>query len=209
MSNLEECNTIPEVIELYESVDGDDDFNNEVVYRIAEIVAEDDDDMDNSLEYRNLMIGATDYCDNLVVEIQEAIQALDEAYDAEEWDQMSWDAFSDWESDQAMSDAASEVDDVNRLLGEFKGFLVDIGENVAGLYGSDFDFGFGDMLTESFFGDFWGSEMNMDKIMQGRSQMTALLSQIDQLEVQFTENLDETEEKIQERVDEEWQNHAA
>lgn len=209
MSTLEDCITIPEVIELYESVDGDDEFNTDVVYRIAEIVAEEDDDMDNSLEYRNLMINATDYCDNLVVEIQEAIEALDDAHDAEEWDQISWDEFADWESDQAMSDAAAEVDDVNRLLGEFKGFLHDIGENVVGLYGSDFDFGFGDMMNEAFFGDFWGAEMNMDKIRQGRSQMTLLLAQIDQLDVQFTENLDETEEKIQERVDEEWQNHAA
>lgn len=150
MPNLEECLSVPEVIELFETIDGDEEFNTEVVYRIAELVAEDDDDLDDKLEYRNLMIGATDYCDNMIVEIQEAIEALDEAHDAEEWDQITCDSFADWESDQAMSDAASEVDDVNRLLTEFKGYLHDIGESVAGLYGSDFDFGFGDMMNEAF-----------------------------------------------------------
>lgn len=208
MPNLEECLSVPEVIELFETIDGDEEFNTEVVYRIAELVAEDDDDLDDKLEYRNLMIGATDYCDNMIVEIQEAIEALDEAHDAEEWDQITCDSFADWESDQAMSDAASEVDDVNRLLTEFKGYLHDIGESVAGLYGSDFDFGFGDMMNEAFFGDFWGAEMNMDKIVQARGQMHLLLEQMDQLEVKFTENLDETEEQIQERVDEEWQKYA-
>lgn len=50
--------------------------------------------------------------------------------------------------------------------------------------------------------------MNMDKIVQARGQMHLLLEQMDQLEVKFTENLDETEEQIQERVDEEWQKYA-
>ena len=209
MSNLENCTTIPEVIEIYESVDGDDEFNTEVVYRIAEIIAEEDDDINDSLEYRNIMIGATDYCDSLVVEIQEAIEALDEAYNAEEWDQMTYDAFADWESDEAMADAAEEVKDVNVLLAEFKGYMHDMGESVAGLYGSDFDFGFSDSLNEAFFGDFWGSEMNMDKIVQARGQMLLLLENIGGLDVTFTENLENTEDEIQERVDEEWQKFSA
>ena len=50
---------------------------------------------------------------------------------------------------------------------------------------------------------------DMDKILNGRAQMLSLLDQIDRYDVKFTENLDETEEQIQERVDEEWQNHAA
>ena len=40
MLTLDECATVPEVIELYESVDGDEDFTADVVFRIAEIVAE-------------------------------------------------------------------------------------------------------------------------------------------------------------------------
>ena len=205
LATLETCSTIPEVIELYENTQGDDDFNTDVVFRIAELIAEDDDDLVHSLEYHGLMIEASNSCDVLIGEILEAIAALDDAYDAEEWDQITYDAFADMESDEAMADAAAEVDDVNVLLNEFKGFLHDIGENVTELYGSDFDFGFSDMMNEAFFGDFWGSEMNMDKIVQARGQMQQLLEKITKLEVRFTSNVDETETEIQERVDEEWQ----
>lgn len=202
---LEECTTVVEVLAFYEECDGDDEFETDVVYRIAEIAAEDDESLADSLEYRNLMIEAADYCDTLDTEITEALVALDDAYDAEEWDQFTDSAFADWESDAAMSDAAEEVDDVNQLLREFKGFLHDTGESVEGLYGSDFDFGFGDMMNEAFFGDFWGTEMNMDKIVQARGEMQLLLARINTINEQFLENLDDVEETVQSAVNEIWE----
>jgi len=206
---LEECVTVAEVITFYEENDGDDEFQSDVVYRIAEITAEDDENLAGTLEYRNLMIDASDYCDALTIEITEALVALDDAYDAEEWDQLTDSSFADWESDEAMSDAAEEVDDVNQLLREFKGFLHDTGETVEGLYGSDFDFGFGDMMNEAFFGDFWGTEMNMDKIVQARGEMRLLLERIGNIDEKFLDNLDTTEETIQSRVNEIWEEAAA
>lgn len=206
---LNDCETIAEVIDFYEHNDGDDEFQTDVVYRMAEIAAEEDEDLADSLEYRNLMIEASDYCDTLDTEITEALVALDDAYDAEEWDQFTDSAFADWESDEAMSDAAEEVDDVNQLLREFKGFLHDVGESVEGLHGSDFDFGFGDMMNEAFFGDFWGTEMNMDKIVQARGEMQLLLGRIDKINEQFLDNLDNIEETIQSRVNEIWEEAAA
>lgn len=208
-NSLDECTTLAEVIDFYDTHDGDEDFQTDTVYRMAEIAAEDDDNLNASLEYRNLMIDAVEYCEDLAVEITEALVALDDAYDAEEWDQMTSDCFSDWESDEAMSDAAAEVDDVNQLLREFKGFLNDIGESVSGLYGSDFDFGFGDMMNEAFFGDFWGTEMNIDKILQARSEMQVLLDRINHANDRFGDNLDETEETIQNHVNELWDELAA
>ena len=201
---LDSCMTVKEVIELYEDTDGDDEFNGDVVLRIAEIVSAGDEELSDSLEYRDLMIQASLYCDTLLVEITEALSALEEAYSAEEWDQMTDSLYADWESDEAMSDAAAEVDDVNVLLREFKGFLHDIGESVAGLYGSDFDFGWDSNMNEAFFGDFWGTEMNMDKISQAHAQMAHLMEKVTQLGIRFDNNMDEADRYIQQRVDEEW-----
>jgi hypothetical protein len=203
-NTLESCVTVPDVIALYESTDGDDDFNTEVVFRIADIAAETDEDLSNSLEYYDLMSGAVEYCDGLIVEIVEAQDSLQEAYSAEEWDQMTCNSYADWESDVAMADAAKEVDDVNVLLGEFKIYLSEIGENATGLYGSDFDFGFSDMLNESFFGDYWGTEMNMDKIGQAFNQMNSLYDKIVELNEVFSQNMATTEEEIQGHVDRVW-----
>jgi len=203
---LEECSTVAEVIELYENnTVEDEDFEHEVVLRAAEILAENNKELSNSLSYRTLMMNAIEYCQSLMNEIREAIEALDDAYDAEEWDQMTVDPLFDWESDEAMADAAAEIDDVNLLLNEFKGFLYDIGENVAGLYGSDFDFGWDAQMNEALFGDFWGTEMNLGKIQQARGQMMALFQRIAGLEERFLNNIDDIEDYIQETVDQGWQ----
>jgi len=208
-NTLDECATIEQVAEFYETNTGDEDFDTDVVYRMAEISAETDENLDNSLSYRNMMIGADEYCEQLIGEINEAIAALDEAYDAEQWDQLTDDIFTDWESDEAMSDAAAEIDDVNNLLHDFKGYLNDIGESVTGLYGSDFDFGFGDMMNESFFGDFWGTEMNMNKIQQSQDEMVLLLNRIINAQEKFVDNLDDIETEIQDHVNGVWDDIAA
>ena len=205
---LEDCSTVEEIIDLYENTpEGDENFESQVAFRVAEILAESDEKLANALDYYALMDDAVDYCVSLEREIREAMDALEEAYDAEEWDQMTDNVLFDWESDEAMADAAAEIDDVNLLLTEFKGFLHDIGESVAGLYGSDFDFGWDSQLNEAFFGDFWGTEMNMGKIQQAHGQMLHLLEKISELEERFILNIGETEMMVQEAVEEEWQKY--
>ncbi len=203
---LEECTTIPELIEFYNenSDDSDEEFDDDVVLQAAHIISQEDDEFASVNEYRDLMVEAFNRTEEVLNEIGEAIEALEIAEDVEEMDMMTENIFIDMESDEAMEDAQIEVQDVNDFLTEYKIFLKEIGESAVGLYGSDFEFTWGDMMNESFFGDFWGSSMNLDKIEQALQQMLNLNERINTLLEQFDDNYNETVEQIQARVNEEW-----
>lgn len=158
------------------------------------------------VEHRNLMAEALEFTEAVLTEVNEAIEALNEAEDAEEWDQWSSDGFSDMNSDFANQDAADEVADVTRILVDYRNFLHTIGENdAAHLEGADFDFDWGDMLNESFFGDFWGSEMMLDKINRAQNDMVDLHSKISQLYDSFGADYNQVSDLVNSRVDEEWE----
>lgn len=207
---LEDCTTFPELMEFYNenSENAPEDFDDEVVAHAAYIIGLEDSEFATVNEYRDLMVDAFNRTEEVLVEINEAIEALENAEDAEQADMLTEDIFIDMESDEAMEDAQLEVQDVNDFLVDYKAFLKSIGESATGLYGSDFEFTWGDMMNESFFGDFWGSSMNLDKIDQALQQMIDLHGRIDTLLEQFDDNYNETVEQIQERFDAEWEKHS-
>lgn len=203
---LEECTTILELIEFYDenNEEASEDFDDDIVMQAANIIGLNDKDFASTNEYRDLMADAFNRTEEILIEIDEAINALDVAEDMEEMDMMTENVFIDMESDEAMNDAQIEIQDVNNILGDYKNFLIAIGESATGLYGSDFDFGWDDMMNEAFFGDFWGGSMNLDKIEQARDHMIVLQTKVDSLLDRFDNNYNETVVQIQERVDLEW-----
>jgi len=170
----------------------------------ALIIANDDEEFATVCEYLSLMDEACLYSHEVLREVMEAIEALEEAVDAEEWDQWTDSAWADWASDDANQDAANEVADVNNILGGYREFLNGIGESAIGLVGSDYDFDFGDMMSESFFGDFWGSEMQIDRLDNARNQMLTLQETVSALSGRFEDEYSSTMEQVQERVSIEW-----
>ena len=171
------------------------------------IIAKDDADLTTMVEHRNLMSEALEFTESVLTEVNEAIEALNEAEDAEEWDQMTSSGFADWESDDANAEAADEVADVTRILVDYRNFLHSIGENDAAfLEGSDFDFDWGDMLSDDFFGDFWGSEMMLNKINDAQEDMVDLHNKISQLYNSFATDYDTVSDTVNSRVDKEWEN---
>jgi len=170
----------------------------------ALIIGNDDEEFAAVCDYLSLMDEACSYSEQVLQEINEAVDALEEAFEAEEWDQWTDSDWADMSSDWANQEAADEVNDVNNILIGYRQFLNDIGESAIGLYGSDYDFDFGDMMSESFFGDFWGSEMQLDRLDVARNQMINLRESISDLFGKFTDGYSSTMEQIQERVDAEW-----
>ena len=171
----------------------------------ALIIGNDDEEFATVCEYQSLMDEACSYSEEVLREIIEAIDALEEAVDAEEWDQWTDSAWADMSSDFANQEAADEVNDVNNILIGYREFLNGIGESAIGLVGSDFDFNFGDMMSESFFGDFWGSEMQIERLDHARNQMLDLREIISNLFGNFSDEYSSTMEQIQERIDAEWE----
>ena len=171
----------------------------------ALIIGNDDEEFATVCEYQSLMDEACSYSEEVLREIIEAIDALEEAVDAEEWDQWTDSAWADMSSDFANQEAANEVNDVNNILIGYREFLDNIGESAIGLYGSDYDFNFGDMMSESFFGDFWGSEMQIERLDHARNQMLNLRESVSDLFGKFSDEYSSTMEQIQERIDAEWE----
>lgn len=171
----------------------------------ALIIGNEDEEFSTVCGFLSLMDEACSYSDDVLREIIEAIDALEEAVDAEEWDQWTDNVWADMSSDWANQEAADEVNDVNNILIGYREFLDNIGESAVGLYGSDYDFDFGDMMTESFFGDFWGSEMQLDRLDHARDQMFSLRDNVTNLLGNFQDEYSVTMEQIQERVDTEWE----
>jgi len=200
-ANLEQVETIQTNLgETEETLTG------EVLDRAADIIADGDSEFANILDHRNLMNEACDFTEEVLREVQEAIDALNDAEEAEEWDQMTSSGFADMNSDIANEEAADEVADVTNILGEYRTFLHSIGENSAAqLEGADFDFDWGDMLSDDFFGDFWGSEMMLDKINDAQNDMIDLHDKISQLFESFVLDFNAVDVQINERVDEEWE----
>lgn len=212
--NREKAEDNVELIKSIESLNGlvenlttfQDTLGNDTNARAADLIAITDSDFAQSLEFQSMMIEAVEFTEQVLTEIDEALEALNNAENAEEWDQMTDSVFADMDSDDANAEAADEVNDVTVILVEYREFLGNIGENVAGLYGSDFDFDWGDMMNESFFGDFWGGSMMLDKIAQGQDQMLDLREKIYQLYESFGNDCDHVCEEIETRVNEEWDN---
>lgn len=171
----------------------------------ALIIGNDDEEFATVCEYQSLMDEACSYSEEVLREIIEAIDALKEAVDAEELDQWTDNDWLEMSSDFANQEAADEVADVNNILTGYREFLNDIGESAIGLYGSDYDFNFGDMMSESFFGDFWGSEMQIERLDHARNQMLDLRESISNLFGRFSDEYSSTTEQIQERIDAEWE----
>ncbi|KKN21830.1 hypothetical protein LCGC14_0921340 [marine sediment metagenome] len=171
----------------------------------ALIIGNDDEEFATVCEYQSLMDEACSYSEEVLREIIEAIDALEEAVDAEELDQWTDSAWADMSSDFANQEAANEVNDVNNILIGYREFLDNIGESAIGLYGSDYDFNFGDMMSESFFGDFWGSEMQIERLDHARNQMLNLRESVSDLFGKFSDEYSSTMEQIQERIDAEWE----
>ena len=182
-----------------------DEIDSLVFEQSSLIIGNDDEEFATVYEYLLLMDKACSYSEEVLREIVEAIDALEEAVDAEEWDQWSDSAFADMSSDWANQEAADEVNDVNNILIGYREFLDNIGESAVGLYGSDYDFDFGDMMTESFFGDFWGSAMQLDRLDHARDQMFSLRDSVSNLFGKFGDEYSATIEQIQERIDAEWE----
>lgn len=171
----------------------------------ALIIGKDDEEFATVFEYLSLMDEACSYSEEVLREVREAIDALEEAVDAEEWDQWTDSTFADMSSDWANQEAADEVNDVNNILIGYREFLDNIGESAVGLYGSDYDFDFGDMMSESFFGDFWGSEMQLGRLDHAKDQMFSLRDSVSSLFGKFGDEYSVTMEQIQERIDAEWE----
>jgi len=170
----------------------------------ALIISNGDEEFASVCKYMSLMDEACLYSNEVLREVMEAIEALEEAVDCEEWDQWTDSAWADWASDDANQDAANEVADVNNILGGYREFLNGIGESAIDLVGSDYDFDFGDMMTESFFGDFWGSEMQIERLDHARNQMITLQENVSALSGRFEDEYSSTMEQVQERVSIEW-----
>lgn len=171
----------------------------------ALIIANNDEEFAAVCEYMTLMDEACSYSHEVLQEIIEAIDALEEAVDAEEWDQWTDSDWADMSSDWANHEAADEVNDVNNILGGYREFLNGIGKSAIGLVGSDYNFDFGDMMSESFFGDFWGSEMQIERLDNARDQMITLQRNVSVLFGKFSDEYSSTMEQIQERIDAEWE----
>ncbi len=181
-------------------------LTNEVFDRAADIIADGDSEFANILDHRNLMDEAIEFTGEVLREITEAIDALANAEDAEEWDQVTDSAWADMDSDHANMEAADEVADVTRILGEYRTFLHSMGENdAAHLEGADFDFDWGDMLSDDFFGDFWGSEMMLNKINQAQDDMVDLHDKISQLHDSFVTDYESVAGLVDSRIDDEWE----
>lgn len=177
-----------------------------VFEQAIDIIACGDDEFVALVEHRNLMNEALEFTESVLTEVNEAIEALNEAEDAEELDQWTDSGFADISSDFANQDAADEVNDVTNILLDYREFLQNIGENDAAyLEGADFDFDWGDMLCDDFFGDFWGSEMMLNKINQAQDDMVDLHSKISQLYNSFAADYDQAADLVSNRVDEEWE----
>lgn len=171
----------------------------------ALIIGNNDEEFATVCKYQSLMDEACSYSEEVLREIVEAIDALEEAVDAEELDQWTDNDWLEMSSDFANQEAADEVADVNNILIGYREFLNNIGESAIGLYGSDYDFDFGDMMSESFFGDFWGSEMQIERLDHARNQMLDLRESISNLFGRFGNEYSSTTEQIQERIDAEWE----
>ena len=182
-----------------------DSFNNEVMEQAVNIIAADDEDFSQTVEYYAMMTEAVEFSNEVIDEINEALEALDEAEDAEELDMYTDSSWLDMESDEANAEAADEVQDVNNILHSYREFLTQIGEAAEGLDGSDFDFTWGDMMNEDFFGDFWGGGDMLNKISQGQNQMTDLHDKIKQLFDSFAESLGVADKEIEARLEKEWE----
>lgn len=181
-------------------------FNDDVMERAVNIIASSDEDFAETVEYQTMMSEAVEYTEDVLREINEALEALEAAGDAEEWDMVTDSVWLDMESDVANQDAADEVQDVTNILVGYREFLTGIGEAAHGLHGSDFDFTWGDMMNESFFGDFWGGGDMLNKIAQGQNQMIDLRNKIVQLSESFAKDCDDADKEIEARLNEEWDN---
>ncbi len=181
-------------------------FNNDVMEHAISIIAAGDEDFAQTVEFQTMMTEAVGYTEDVLREVDEALVALAEAEDAEEWDMMTDSGYADMESDMANEDAANEVADVTNILGAYRIFLNEMGESAADLHGSDFDFTFGDMMSEDFFGDFWGGSAMLDKIARGQDQMNDLRFKIGQLFDSFATDCDNASNQIEARLNEEWDN---
>ncbi len=181
-------------------------FNNDVMEQAMNIIAADDEDFAQTVKYQGIMSEAVEFTEEVLKEVDEALDALEDAADAEEDDLMTDSAWLDMESDAMNAQAADEVQDVTNILRSYREFLTNIGEAANGLHGSDFDFTWGDMMTEDFFGDFWGGSEMLDKIARGQDQMADLRNKIVQLFESFAEDCDNANEQIEARINEEWDN---
>lgn len=200
---LDECMSITDVIDFYENNHNDESLELDAIYRVADIMAEKDESLKNTLNYRKLMIDASDYCDKLMDEINEALANLN-IISPEEWDKMTTIISFNREADKNMSDAMEEIEDVGQLFHEFKGYLHDIGELAETLYGSYFIAGFSDMINESPVNVFWDAEMNVAKILRANGEIQNLLSHINDIDDQFLDNLNDIEMDIEATVNTIW-----
>lgn len=199
-------NQITSIENLIRYYDNHDVSEEDIAIKATEIIAKYNNNFAQIAQYRNLMVEAMERIDRIIPEIEEAIEAFDDAEDAEEWDMMTDDVFLDWESDDAMENAEYEVDDVNRHLFALKGFLHQIGESAAHLQGSDFDHNFLDRMHEDMWGDFFGGADNLRKIVRGRDQMIDLNQQLSIMYEKFGSEAQIAEEKMQEVMNDEWEN---
>lgn len=170
---------------------------NDALYEIVEAnIASSDPVFQSKIDYANLMHEAHGRTLDVIQEANEAVEALERAVDAETWDQWTNDSFNEVRSDWAMGDAEREVQDVNLVLVPYKEFLTQIGENAQGLYGSDYEFTWGDMMNDDFFGDFWGGEANIEKLEDGMADIDSLLERLATLEQKFASEFDSTSDAI-------------
>ena len=181
-------------------------FNESIMKQAVNLIAADDEDFAQTVEYQSMMTQAVEYTEEVLREIDEALDALDNAESSEEWDMMTDSAWADMESDQANAEAADEVADVTNILLGYRTFLSSMGESAQGLHEVDFDFTWGDMMNENFFGDFWGGSDMLNKIARGQDQMADLRDKIVQLFESFAADGDKAYDEIQARINEEWDN---
>lgn len=183
-------------------------FYDDVMNHAISIIAVDDEEFSQTVAYQELMTEAVSFTEEVLREIDEALDALSEAADAEEWDMVTDSGYAEMDSDMANMDAADEVQDVTNILATYRDFLANIGEaaNTTELDGSDFDFSWSDMMTEDFFGDFWGSSEMLDKIARGQNDMSELRNKIIQLFKSFGNSCDQANNEIDERLNAEWDN---
>lgn len=175
-----------------------------LAYCGIQILAKISEDVAKLCDYRDLLDEACSSTQAVLIEIDEAISALKDAEDAEELDQYTDSVWLDMESDDANKRANYEVEDVNRILIDYKNFLNSIGESAHELMGANFQFDWYDAMMEDAWSDFWGSEEQLEQIARAQSQMVDLRSQVIILFELFASNFDNVDSQLQDYLNDAW-----